>query len=372
MTSHTTPLGSWVGEDYEVVAELYDNMPTGVTVSDDERVFVSFPRWGDDVPFTVAEIVDGKAVAYPNAEVNAWAPEDAANRLVSVQSVIVDPAGDLWLLDTGAPEFGPFIPGGPKLVQVSLKTNEIVRIIEPSPEAVTPTTYMNDVRFDFSRGEAGYAYITDSQPVGALIIVDLATGESWSRLRGHVTTKAVDGFRAVCQGIVREGYKVGADGIAISADGSRIYYCPLSSRRLYSVDAEALLDRTLNDDLVAETVVHHGDKGASDGMESDTDGSLYVTAYEHSAVFKRDAAGNWSTVVHGPLLLWPDTLALGANGYLYISINQLPRSPLFNDGVEDRLTPYLIIRKDVGATPIRLTKAQSGQAAGQSPAMVTA
>lgn len=353
------PLGSWVGEDYEVVAEITQSMPTGVTVADDGRIFVSFPRWGDDVAFTVAEVVDGVPVPYPSAGVNRWTPDDenAAARLISVQSVVVDPAGALWLLDTGAPEFGPFIPGGAKLVQVDLATNQIVRVLHPAPESVTPTTYLNDVRFDFSRGEAGYAYVTDSQPTGALVVFDLATGESWSRLRGHVSTQAVDQFRAVVQGVVREGYKVGADGIAISSDGSRIYYCPLSSRRLYSVDAEALLDRGRDDDDVAQTVTDHGDKGASDGMESDDNGALYVTAYEHSAVLKRDRDGAWSTVFHGRNLLWPDTLALAADGYLYLSVNQLPRSPLFNGGADERVPPYLILRKEIGAAPVRLSRA---------------
>jgi sugar lactone lactonase YvrE len=355
-TSGSTALGSWVGDDYEVVAELRDNMPTGVTVSDDGRVFVSFPRWGDEVPYTVAEIIAGQPVPYPNADVNRWAPGETDMRLVSVQSCVVDPAGSLWLLDTGAPEFGPWVPGGAKIVQVDLTTDSIVRVIHPSPDAVTPTTYLNDIRFDFSCGASGYAYLTDSQPTGALIVVDLESGTSWSRLRGHDSTRAVDQFRAVVQGVVREGYRVGADGIALSADGSRVYYCPLSSRRLYSVDADALRDRARDDDDVAQTVTDHGDKGASDGMESDTTGALYVTAYEHSAVFKRDHAGEWTTVFHGRDLLWPDTLSLAADGHLYLSANQLPRSPLFNGAVDDRVPPYLIVRKHVGAMPVRLSK----------------
>lgn len=58
-------LGSWVAENYEVVAEFDSLMPTGVTVTDEGRIFVSFPRWGDSVPYTVAEVVDGRPVAYP-------------------------------------------------------------------------------------------------------------------------------------------------------------------------------------------------------------------------------------------------------------------------------------------------------------------
>jgi sugar lactone lactonase YvrE len=348
------PLGDWLADDYEVVAEITDNMPTGVTVSDDGRVFVSFPRWGDDVPFTVGEVVDGQVRPYPNAEINNWVPGDPTTKLVSVQSVIVDPVGHLWLLDTGAPEFGPVVRGGAKLVEIDLATDEIVRVIHPSDEAMTETTYLNDVRFDLSRGDAGFAYITDSQASGALIVVDLASGRSWAKLRGHVTTGAVNGFRAIVQGEVRDGYKVGADGIALSSDGSRLYYCPLSSRRLYSVETVALRDEELGDDEVAKTIVDHGDKGASDGLETDTAGAVYATAFEHSAVIKWDQEGNWATVVHGSDILWPDTLALAADGYLYISVNQLPRTPLFNAGVDDRIPPYLIIRTRVNGAPVRL------------------
>lgn len=43
-------------------------MPTDVSVVPNRRIFVNFPRWGDDVPFTVGEIRDGRLVAYPDAE----------------------------------------------------------------------------------------------------------------------------------------------------------------------------------------------------------------------------------------------------------------------------------------------------------------
>jgi hypothetical protein len=49
-------------------------------------------------------------------------------------------------------------------------------------------------------------------------------------------------------------------------------------------------------------------------------------------------------------------LAIAADGHLYVSVNQLPRTPLFNDGADDRVPPYLIVRVDIGARPIRLTR----------------
>src|SRR5205823_9609394 len=98
----------------EPVAYFNDAMPTGVTVSYQGRIFVNFPRWGDDVPFTVSEIRDGEeVVAYPDEGFNQIDPNDPAAALVSVQSVVVDPADRLWILDTGSPMFQPTKYGGP-------------------------------------------------------------------------------------------------------------------------------------------------------------------------------------------------------------------------------------------------------------------
>src|ERR1043165_2548786 len=73
----------------ETVATFDESMPTGVTVSRRGRVFVNYPRWGDPVPFTVAEVKDGRATAFPNAQVNKLDTNRAGETFVSVQSVVV-------------------------------------------------------------------------------------------------------------------------------------------------------------------------------------------------------------------------------------------------------------------------------------------
>src|SRR5213082_3675438 len=75
----------------ELVATFDGPMPTGVTVSHKGRVFVNYPRWGDPVTFTVAELKDGKAVAFPNPRFATFDKTRPAQTLVSVQSVVVDP-----------------------------------------------------------------------------------------------------------------------------------------------------------------------------------------------------------------------------------------------------------------------------------------
>lgn len=360
MEAPTVALGT-----LEVVAQFYGPMPTGVTVSHDGRIFVCFPRWGDRVDFTVGEIVDGNAVAYPNAEVNHPTPADPAASLMSVQSVVVDPANRLWLLDTGSIESSPPPPGGPKLVGIDLQRNRVIKSILFPPDVALPTSYLNDVRFDLRRGEAGMAFITDSSPTGpnGIIVVDLGSGKSWRRLNDHPSTKAVWGFLPIVEGqplMYRQPGQpprhltTGADGVAISSDGRWLFYCPLASRRLYSVSAEALADMSVSDWRVAETVVDHGEKGASDGLESDAQGRIYATNYEHNAILRRRIDGTHEVLVQNSQLLWPDTLSVASDGFLYVIANQLHRQPGFQEGADLREKPYYLFRTPIDAGPVLL------------------
>ena len=128
LRSDTLPAGEPLGA-LEAVAHFDGAMPTGVTVSQRGRIFVNYPKWGDDVRFTVAELRDGQAVAYPDEATNRTNEDDHAAALVSVQSVVVDPADRLWILDTGSPMFQPVQHGGPKLVGVDLATDEVFQVI---------------------------------------------------------------------------------------------------------------------------------------------------------------------------------------------------------------------------------------------------
>jgi sugar lactone lactonase YvrE len=349
---------------------LFDGaMPTGVTVSHQGRIFVNYPKWGDSVPFSVAELRDRREVPYPSAEFNKARGRDDAEHLVSVQSVVVDPIDRLWILDTGSPLFQPTQYGGPKLVCVDLATDQVVQTILFPQDVALPTTYLNDVRFDLRRGDAGVAFITDSSQQGpnGIIVVDLATGESWRRLHDHPSTKAEDlkDFLPTVEGrpfleeqpdgTTKPGSAMGSDGIAISSDGARLYYCPLGSRRLYSVATDALIDRSLDDVAVAATVVDEGDKGGgADGLESDAAGNVYATNYEHDAVMRRRPDGRWETVAHDPRLLWPDTLSVATDGYLYVTANQLHRQARFHGGRDRREKPYALFRVRIDAQPVLL------------------
>lgn len=341
----------------EIVHRFETIMPVGIAVTSDGRKFVSYPRWTDKGEWTLAELKDGKEVPYPSAGAFQMGHKnDPKSNLVSLQGLITDAKDRLWVLDTGTVEMKPVAPFSPKLVCIDTKTNTVTKTIL-LPESVAPEgTYLNDLRIDGRRGEGdGIAYITDSgstSPNG-IICVDLKTGKSWRRLAGHPSTQPDPQFVGKPETGplylrpepgVKAPVRMASDGIAISPDGEFLYYTPLSSRKLYRVKTAALADVGVSDESVNRMVEDLGEKGVADGMEEDTEGRIYITDWEKQAITRRGTDGAIQTLVQDDRLLWPDTLDLATDGYLYLITNQLHRQPNYHEGKEMRKPPYLLMR----------------------------
>lgn len=252
--------------------------------------------------------------------------------LIGVQSVIVDSADRLWILDTGR----AFVPdgsllvsatyGGPKLIGVDLRTNKIFQTILFPQNVAFPDSYLNDVRIDLNpaitRSGKGVAYITDSSLEGrnGLITVDLGTGRSWRHLDGHPSVRPEGQFVAYLWGtslysapaprqpLTYIGF--GSDGIALSADGEDLYYAPVASRYLYSISTKRLrANGGTSDELLAQaSVMNRGQKGVSDGYETDTNGFIYHGNIEQNAIgFYNPANATVQTFVRDSRLNWIDT-----------------------------------------------------------------
>ena len=135
---------SCISEKYtgclEQVYAFHGAMPTGVSVSETGRIFVCFPQWGDQVKAAVCEICSNKLIPYHPIGITP------SNSFLSVQSIVADGTGILWILDTGAPNFSVPDLKMARLISVDLCTNSILRIYHFNPKIVLPTTYLNDVR----------------------------------------------------------------------------------------------------------------------------------------------------------------------------------------------------------------------------------
>ncbi len=183
------------GAQLQEVASFPTQQVTGVGVSKSGRIFVCFPFWSDDHSISVAEIVDGQPKAFPNEEWNKSGGE-AGSRFVCVQSTVVDDQDNLWIIDPAAPKTKEIVKGGPKLVKVDLKTNQVVQTI-PFGEDVAPAkSYLNDVRVDTG---SNTAFITDSG-LGAIVVVNLRSGKARRLLADSKSTKVEPGVTITVDG----------------------------------------------------------------------------------------------------------------------------------------------------------------------------
>jgi sugar lactone lactonase YvrE len=190
--------------------------------------------------------------------------------------------------------------------------------------------------------------------------MDIASGTATRRLSGAPSTSIDPSFVPVVEGETlrarsangsSQPFGVASDGIALSDDGKTLYFCPLSSRHLYSVPTALLRDPNVSEAQLAAAVTDLGEKGASDGLEADAKGAVYAGDYEHNSIRKRLADGSWQTIVHDGRALWPDTLSVGPDGYLYFTANQLHRQAMFHGGKDLRQKPYSLFRVKIDAAP---------------------
>ncbi len=231
------------------LTEVYRNNDfqlTGISVSRQGRLFVNFPRWSPEYLNAVIEAMpDGSGKPFPNEEWNRWdlSPKTAAKHFICVQSVFTDDTDSLWVLDAAAPMLMSIIPGGPKLVKIDLKTNEIIQVFPIGPDVAKTNTYLNDVRIDTKRQ---VAYITDSG-LGGIIVVDLRTGHSHRALDGDPSVMPDKSVKIVIDGKPLLGPSgqtpaFHSDAIALSPDGRYLYYQAIASHTLYRVLTDSLCD----------------------------------------------------------------------------------------------------------------------------------
>lgn len=314
--------------------------------SDPNNTYVTNSLGGSNGKYAVAELYPNNTeVAYPSVEFNSppggainytttpLTSSNSQNHLVGVQSVVVDSQDTLWILDTGR-AIDPVSQmltnaayGGPKLIAVNLTTDQVIRTIIFPTNVAYPDSYLNDVRFDLRTnlsgitGNEGVAYITDSSVEGrnGIVVVDIGEGTSWRHLNGDPRVHPEQQFVPIVWG--EEVYSIpspgmpyaylsfGSDGIALGADGEDLYWTPLASRTLYSIPAARLRDQSNSSEVLAQAAVQsRGQKGVNDGMETDTNGFIYMGSAEDEAVnIYNPANASVVTFVRDPRINWVDT-----------------------------------------------------------------
>ena len=324
----------------------FDRMPSGVAVYGD-RVFVSFPRWVEEGDFTIAEIVDGRPVAYPSTAANNLAA--GVESLHSVNGIHMDSRGWLWILDNARVDLRPAEPGAPKLVVWdTVGEREVFRHVFDDEIAPPAGSFLNDIVVD---EDHGFAYITESGMGGTPCLIAF-------EIQRDRATRVLEGHRSVVPDAEREMvidgetvllhrpdgpvvWRVAANAIGLLPGGDSLLFGAMTSDTLYQVPTVVLRDPTLNPEARGSAVQEWGQKPISDGMGIAPDGAVFVTDVEAESIAL--LGPERTTFSEDPRFSFPVAIEATSDDVWFTS-NQLHRMPILLAGEDLREPPYYLWR----------------------------
>lgn len=187
--------------------QVNNNAIAGVKIAPTKAVFVTVPRWFPGVPSTLNTIAlssldtpsdsdiwdpdtNPALVPWPSWNANAVGGDCAG--LQYVQSMEIDAAGLMWVIDVG--RINIFDAAGsinhcpPKLLIIDTKDGSFVDTpyVFPDDIASHKTNFLNDIVLDNARQ---IAYITDSSGSGGIVVYDRVNRRS-QRFENPATMRA--------------------------------------------------------------------------------------------------------------------------------------------------------------------------------------
>ncbi len=291
--------------------------PGMVTSSPDGRIFYTYHMLHQPERFadaTVFEWVDGAGVPFPNQALQA--------EFEGAMGITVDQQKRLWIIKPGALE--------------GKRTRLLAFDMESGQLALDHT---------FAEGEAGFAQDMRVSPDGktvfladtglfeftepGLIVFDIESKTARTVLAGHPTVSPQGWLMRKTDG---DPYKlafgllsfvVGVDGIAITPDGETLYYATMSHDSVYKIPTAALLDESLSENDLANTIEFVGKKPLSDGIELTTDGDIIITDVENGGLARLSPDGTFSTLTKDSAVDWADSVTVAPDGAIWFTDSRL-------------------------------------------------
>lgn len=333
--------------DANVLEEVlsYDEPIGNVAISADGRIFFTVHPESRPQGNKLLEWVAGAAVPYPNGTVQP-------HMFDTVLGLVIDRQNRLWTIDNGNHGFGTV-----RLVAFDLNSGNIAHDHEFGPDTAPAGSFLQDLQVT-NDGETvliADASIWRKQP--AIVVYDIATRKSRRVLENHVSVSAQDYVirtpakeMSYLGGLVN--MKTGVDGIALDADGEWLYYGAMNHSGLFRIRVDNLRNSTMPASQLARLVERFADKPLSDGLSTDTAGTIYITDVEHGSVVVVDENRNPMTLIQSPRIRWADGLSFGPDGWLYVTDSALPQVVLQSQDHIRSQSPYHIFRFQAGTPGI--------------------
>ncbi|PSR77687.1 hypothetical protein BD289DRAFT_377579 [Coniella lustricola] len=313
----------------------------GISTIPDGRIFMVH---GSSPQITEYNTSTGIQTIYPytKLEYDASSPNssDIKSTYVSLNAQRIGPDGNLWLIDTGGSPAS--MPWGPKIIVINITTNSVDRIYHMGN--VTKTgSLLDDIRF--GRPGSNRAYLTDAG-IGALITLDLATGQAVRLLEGHESVEA--SFPASFQGTLNRNMDgtvasaPAADDLEVTPDADYLLY-QAASGNLWRI-ATKYLDQSLYNSslatLLGDLTEDWAFTSSTGGTAIDADGTSYYSNFDRTSIDAVWANGTRFQYVQDDRLVFVDAMWVSTDQKLW-----MPMTMETSNGT------YAVYTMDIGVGP---------------------
>ncbi|MFM0641719.1 L-dopachrome tautomerase-related protein [Paraburkholderia metrosideri] len=334
--------------EMQQVAESFEFLWNGAVCAPNGRLFASMPGWLGPTPGVVEIFPDGTWKPFPGNEWNGWAlDKDPTHSFVDVNSIFADDRGSLWVLDAAAPFFATAIEGAVKLVEISLETNEVKRVIVFDPKDAHSGTRLAHIRFS-----GDHAFMAESKE-GSFYVIDLRDNSYRRILVGHPLMRCLPDDVPTMEGRrihLRDGRPmyIHNDLLEFGTDPNTLYFMCLFGSRIFKTHVDTFKDPTLSDDEIASHISVAYEVGPwIAGMCRDMQGNIYLSDAENNGMSVLRPDGSITPILRDDQIIWPISPSVGPDGYLYFPATQLNRIPMFSGGEDKVERPWKIFKVKV-------------------------
>ncbi|SOU87814.1 L-dopachrome tautomerase-related protein [Tenacibaculum dicentrarchi] len=321
----------------EVVSEL-NIRPGNVAINKNDRIFMTVHPLGNP-QVQLVEITGKKTYkVFPNKELQNNTGKPNQNLFDTPLGLKIDEDNVLWVIDMG------LNLGKTRLWAFDIATGKEVYKYEFSKKIAPKGSFIQDLAIDKKNG---WVYLADIANPG---IIALNIKNKTVRRFSDITVQAENIDMVIDKKIINFGGKparVAINPITLSFDKETLYYGAMNGTTWYKVSAKLFRDKA-TDKIISKAIKVVGPKPISDGVATAKNGNHYMTNLQHGGIDVLTSTGELKPVVRNAKIDWPDNVALNNNGWIYIAVNQLYKTPAFTGGVDDGKAPYYILKAFVG------------------------
>ena len=320
-------------QELETVVEL-PFRPGNVAVAKNGRVFTTVHPLGSG-KMQLLEITGKNSYeAFPNEAYQNTDGTITDDEIDTPLGIRIDDNSVLWIVDMGQNL------GKTRVWGFDIDSKKEVFKYE-FPETVAPKgSFVQDLAIDEVNG---WIYLADIANPGILAL-NTKTKTVRRFEDRSVQTENID---MVIDGKVIEfggaPARVAINPITLSKDNETLYYGAMNGTTWYAVPAK-LFREGASDYTISKAIKVIGPKPISDGVATAASGNHYFTNLQHYGVDVLTASGELKPLVRNPKIDWADNVALDGNGFIYITVNQLHKSPAFTGGEDLGTPPYYILK----------------------------